>query len=111
MIAYGAGGLAETVLGPDHDAPTGLFFAEQTEDAVIAAVHAFEGSRARFTPENCLANAQRFSTERFRSRFKAVVDDALERARAQAPAGLHGGDAPRQPLPGARLAAAEPVQS
>lgn len=107
VIAYGAGGLAETVLGPDHDAPTGLFFAEQTEDAVIAAVHAFEGSKARFTPENCLANAQHFSTERFRSRFKAVVDDALERARAQAPAGLHGGAVPRGPEAGAKPVLAE----
>ena len=79
VIAYREGGLAETVLGPEHARPTGLFFAEQTVDAVIAAVDRFEQEEARFTVANCVANAVRFSEERFRRGFAAFVEDALNR--------------------------------
>ena len=77
VIAYREGGLAETVLGPEHARPTGLFFAEQTEDAVIAAVDRFEREEARITAGNCVANAARFSEARFRRGFSAFVEDAL----------------------------------
>ena len=79
VIAYREGGLAETVLGPEHARPTGLFFAEQTVDAVIAAVNRFEQEEARITAENCVSNAARFSEARFRREFGTFVEDALIR--------------------------------
>ena len=77
VIAYGKGGVLETVreLGQPH--PTGLFFREQTVPAVVAAVREFEESARRFSAADCRANAERFSIARFRERFMAYVEQAL----------------------------------
>ena len=85
VIAYREGGLAETVRGPEHARPTGLFFAEQTVDAVISAVDRFEREEARITSQNCVANAARFSEAQFRRGFSAFVEDALNQHRGDAP--------------------------
>ena len=77
VIAYAAGGLLETVVGPHRPDPTGLFFAEQTESAVVAAVEAFEANRDLFTRDACVANAARFSERRFRDAFGDFVDQVL----------------------------------
>lgn len=87
VIAYGVGGLTETVRGEDDPNPTGLFFREQTVEAVIAAVERFEQGAHRFTPENCVANAARFSAAHFRERFSGLVSATLERKRALPVAG------------------------
>ncbi|HUO54095.1 MAG TPA: glycosyltransferase family 4 protein [Rhodoblastus sp.] len=80
VIAYGRGGALETINGPDSAHPTGLFFDSQSEEAIIAAVARFEAEAGRFAPENCRANAERFSREAFRAGFKAVVDQEIARA-------------------------------
>ncbi len=74
VIAFGRGGSLETVIGPENDKPTGLFFFEQSEAAIVEAVEKFESQSARFAPENCRANAQRFSREIFREKFMAIVE-------------------------------------
>lgn len=72
VIAYGRGGALETVNGLDSTAPTGVFFASQTTEAIQQAVSEFE-QQSVITPEVCAANALRFTTERFRSQFKNFV--------------------------------------
>ena len=79
VIAYGRGGALETVLGLEHAAPTGLFFASQTEAAIEGAVRLFEQTRARMTPQNCRANAERFSQRAFDKNFMAIVDAEIAR--------------------------------
>jgi glycosyltransferase involved in cell wall biosynthesis len=74
VIAFGKGGALETIRGLDHTAPTGLFFSEQTADAVITAVNSFESQHNFITPQACRENALRFSPERFRAEFKEFVD-------------------------------------
>jgi glycosyltransferase involved in cell wall biosynthesis len=74
VIAFGRGGSMETVIGPDNEKPTGLFFARQSEEAIVEAVENFERDAARFIPENCQANAQRFSRAIFRKKFMAIVE-------------------------------------
>ena len=74
VIAYGRGGVRETVRGLDAAQPTGVFFNEQTEDALIAAVERFEREGHVITPQACRANAERFSPERFRREFSALVE-------------------------------------
>jgi glycosyltransferase involved in cell wall biosynthesis len=74
VIAYRAGGLTETVVGPHRPDPTGLFFAEQSEESILDAVEAFERNRPLFTRGACLANAARFSERRFRDAFSAFVE-------------------------------------
>ena len=80
VIAFGRGGALETVIGPDGDRPTGLFFDSQSEDLIIEAVGRFEAEAGKFTPEHCRANAERFSREAFRAAFKAIVDEEIGRA-------------------------------
>jgi glycosyltransferase involved in cell wall biosynthesis len=67
VVAFGEGGALETVV----EGVTGVFFAEQTEAALLDAVERAE--RARFDPRALVANAARFSRERFRREFEAVV--------------------------------------
>jgi glycosyltransferase involved in cell wall biosynthesis len=74
VIAYGRGGVRETVRGLDAAQPTGVFFDEQTEDALIATVERFEREGHVITPQACRANAERFSPERFRREFSALVE-------------------------------------
>ena len=67
VIALGAGGALETVI----DGETGLFFREQSAEALCGAIEEFE-SRA-WSPEKCRANAARFSADAFRGGMAAVV--------------------------------------
>jgi glycosyltransferase involved in cell wall biosynthesis len=79
VIAFGRGGALESVVGAGVEgrAPTGLFFDEQSVPSLVDAVQRFERDRALFSPAACRANAERFSPERFRAEFKAVVAQAL----------------------------------
>jgi glycosyltransferase involved in cell wall biosynthesis len=76
VIAYGKGGALETVLplGNRVDAPTGIFFQEQTVDGLIAAVRTFEDNRQTFVDMAIRQHACRFS----RDRFKAQISDYIE---------------------------------
>jgi glycosyltransferase involved in cell wall biosynthesis len=70
VIAYGRGGLAETVV----EGQTGLFFAEQTPGSLIEAMATFETLRARFDSDLIRRNAERFSRQRFQQEFSAFVE-------------------------------------
>jgi glycosyltransferase involved in cell wall biosynthesis len=73
VIAYGRGGSLETIRGTETAEPSGVLFAEQTPEAIAAAVRAFEADAHRFTAAACRANAARFSADRFRREFAAFV--------------------------------------
>lgn len=76
VIAYGSGGVLETVIGlPDEDA-TGVFFNEQTPRSLIEAVRTFEENAPAFRPETCRSNAERFAKEKFRAGLRSLVDEA-----------------------------------
>jgi len=77
VIAYGRGGARDIVVAPPDPHPTGIFFQEQTTASLIAAVERFEAMAPAITPEDCRANAERFSNAHFRRRFRQVVHDAL----------------------------------
>ncbi len=66
VIALGKGGSLETVVPLGCDNPTGVFFFDQTADAIVEAVMKFELESRRMTPGNCRLNAERFSQEKFR---------------------------------------------
>ncbi|MGF6779621.1 glycosyltransferase involved in cell wall biosynthesis [Paraburkholderia sp. GAS334] len=78
VIAFGKGGALETVIDASRPMPTGVFFEEQTVEAVQAAVRHFEERAQRFLPEHCRANAERFSKAAFRAGFMAAVLKAAE---------------------------------
>ncbi len=73
VIAFGEGGARDTVCGPGSANPTGIFFQHQTSADLQAAVLEFEAMTPAIQPENCRANAERFSNHRFREEFKNFV--------------------------------------
>ena len=73
VIAYGRGGALETICGLHTAAPTGVFFREQTPEAIAAAVREYEANAQRISADACRANAAQFSVERFRGEFAAFV--------------------------------------
>jgi glycosyltransferase involved in cell wall biosynthesis len=74
VIAYGKGGSLETVIG---DGPvekrTGVYFKEQTVDAIIAAVRDFEALPVPIAASTCRAHAESFSPEVFKSALMSAV--------------------------------------
>lgn len=73
VIAYGEGGVSETVKESAGAEPTGIFYQEQTAAAIQAAVLEFEQTPNRFKLEACRENATRFSKQRFQKEFYNFV--------------------------------------
>jgi glycosyltransferase involved in cell wall biosynthesis len=78
VLALARGGVRETVVTSLRR--TGMFFATPSPDDIAACVRDFVKEEHTFLPENCKAQASRFSPERFRTEFKAFVDSAMARA-------------------------------
>jgi len=76
IIAYGAGGVLETVRDLDQSEPTGLFFEAQTPEAIRATVQRFEQQGNVINPEHCRKNAERFTASNFRRDYVDHVCDA-----------------------------------
>lgn len=76
VITYGKGGCLETVKPLGSDKPTGLFFFEQTADAICEAVNTFEKYADKIKPEDCREHALTFSEQRFRDEISQYVDSA-----------------------------------
>lgn len=73
VIAYGKGGALETIRGLESERPSGCFFHAQDIDSLSEAILVFEARSAEMTPANCLDNALRFGSDRFRTEFEAFV--------------------------------------
>ncbi|HWQ68569.1 MAG TPA: glycosyltransferase [Patescibacteria group bacterium] len=102
VIAYGKGGVTETVVplnsfefrvasfelgirhptsetqNPKPETPTGVFFYEQTVEALVQAVDLFEWSSDRFDPEALRARAFTFDRSVFEKRIASYIDERLE---------------------------------
>jgi len=73
VITFGRGGAAEIVVSGE----TGLFFDEQTPEALVAAIDRFERMRS-FDPRHIRLNASRFGVARFRREFQTLVDRVMQ---------------------------------
>jgi glycosyltransferase involved in cell wall biosynthesis len=73
VIAFRKGGALETVV----DGITGLFFDEQTPEAIIEAVERFEQTIHEFSAEKIVEHAQKFSRNRFKQEMKKMIEDAI----------------------------------
>lgn len=69
VIALGQGGTLETVV----DGKTGLFFKERSVESLVRAVKKFE--KMKFRSEDCIAQAKKFSKERFKKEIVEFVND------------------------------------
>lgn len=81
VIAYGAGGILETVrdLHRFSDSPTGVFFATQTEEALMQAVEVFETRQVLFNPEAIRSQAVLFDSEVFKQRYLTFLEHCYEK--------------------------------
>lgn len=79
VIAYGKGGAVETISGLDVEGQTGVFFREQTPQAIVAAVEHLDTRLPYITSAACRRNVERFSIDRFRREFAGFVDAAMQR--------------------------------
>ena len=74
MIAFGRGGVCDSIV-PEE---TGVFFHEQSVDALVDAVERFERWHPDFSPQAARANARRFAPDVFDSRFTAAISEGLD---------------------------------
>jgi glycosyltransferase involved in cell wall biosynthesis len=77
VIAFGRGGVTETVRGLDSPAPTGVFYPEQTAESLSTAIAQFESLKRAISAAECRRNALRFRAELFREQFLAFVTNFL----------------------------------
>ncbi len=68
VIAYGKGGVRETVV----EDKTGVFFDSQDSKSLNGAIDRFE--KLRIDPKKCLENAALFSKEKFQNRLLELLD-------------------------------------
>jgi glycosyltransferase involved in cell wall biosynthesis len=78
VIGLARGG-ARDIVATDGASPTGVLFKEQTAEAIIGAVAAFETLRPGISSEACRRNALRFTVDAFRDRFTALVEETMKR--------------------------------
>lgn len=83
VIAFGKGGVREIVRDGTAEEPTGMFFDEQTPQAIVQSVQSFERERQRFNPEACRRNASRFSQERFHHEFREFCERAIAESKVR----------------------------
>jgi glycosyltransferase involved in cell wall biosynthesis len=95
VVALGRGGASETVVACEDLSSaarsTGVLFAQQTPEALAAALRRFEAVEAGFDPARIRAHAERFSPERFRAEIAEEVEATLGAAgREAAPHAVDG---------------------
>ena len=73
VVAFAGGGVRETVI----DGETGLFFDQQSVDALIEAVERCEVWLHHFSPAAALTNARRFAPDVFDAGIRAAVAQGL----------------------------------
>jgi len=74
VIAFGKGGVLETVIG-EGDNSTGIFFYEQTAESLIAAVNIF--NEKRFDPYKIREHALEFDRTIFKEKIKKYVEEKI----------------------------------
>jgi glycosyltransferase involved in cell wall biosynthesis len=70
VVAFGAGGALETVI-TDGDSPTGVFFYEQTSDALINAIKVL--STKKFDPYTIRKHAEKFDRKVYKQQIAEYI--------------------------------------
>ena len=81
VIAYGKGGALETVIPLNHKSegkPTGIFFYEQTPEALIGAVKYFENNQEKFDKNVVRNHAMRFDRKIFKEKIRNYIIEKYE---------------------------------
>lgn len=76
VIAYGRAGVLETVVplqNTEGKPPTGIFFYEQTPEALIEAIHHFESHKNLFDPVQIREHVRPFDRHQFKERIHQYI--------------------------------------
>lgn len=74
VIAFDKGGVTESVI----DGETGILFDKPTSESLVDAINRFELAIGSFKPQVLRAQAEKFSTERFKKEFEEIVLDGYD---------------------------------
>jgi glycosyltransferase involved in cell wall biosynthesis len=74
VIAYGRGGVLETVRDVRLPNPTGVLFDEQSPGSIADAVRRFEALAPAIDAVDCRRNAENFAVARFAEAYTEVVE-------------------------------------
>jgi glycosyltransferase involved in cell wall biosynthesis len=90
VIAYGRGGVTETVNGfyPDRPASvssSGVFFREQATESLIEAILAFEDFENNFSPFQIRQAVQGYDEEHFIQRINEFISEKVSQFQAEGP--------------------------
>jgi glycosyltransferase involved in cell wall biosynthesis len=85
VIAFGKGGALETVIGWDHTQKaktnaTGIFFYEQTPEALRKSILLFEEIRDQFDPHKCRDNVLRFDRPIYQQSMQNYIQSVMAEA-------------------------------
>lgn len=73
VIAFGKGGVLETIRPYGEGNATGVFFSEQTAESLINAVRHFDTIKDSILPKDCRENALKFSAQRFHDELDEYI--------------------------------------
>ncbi|MBS0857090.1 MULTISPECIES: glycosyltransferase family 4 protein [unclassified Tatumella] len=73
VIAFGKGGVLETVIPFGQNNPTGCFFYSQEVNEVIDSIEFFEANQTAISYRDCRLQAEKFSVERFNSEISTYI--------------------------------------
>lgn len=85
VIAYGVGGVLETVRGltdVDSSEATGIFFQEQSASSMTEAISELERIESQYNPMIARENAERFDISSFKSAMNAFIAAKMEEFRS-----------------------------
>lgn len=77
VIALGRGGASETVIPLESARPTGVFFEEQTVEALCEAITQFEAHQDRLDPADARRNALQFRGERYEAELFGYIHSVM----------------------------------
>ncbi len=83
VIAYKQGGALETVkdISQFPQTGTGIFFPEQSVEAIMEAVETFEKYQSQITVEQCCLQADKFSRSSFHKSYQDFVEQSVNENR------------------------------
>jgi len=74
VIAFGKGGVTESVVPLGCNNPTGLFFDQQTAESIVSAIKLFEANIESFNPLDCRKRSELFSIEVFKQNMFDYIE-------------------------------------
>jgi glycosyltransferase involved in cell wall biosynthesis len=88
VIAYGRGGVLESVVPFPKEKATGVFFHEPTAESLLQAIDLFERNRDRFDPQEIRKKALPFDQKNFREKIRSFMEEKYQALRASLGCGV-----------------------